>query len=219
MFLKSATLPLLSVNLPSSNTWSKILKVSGWAFSISSNKITEYGFLLTASVSCPPSSYPTYPGGAPINLLTECLSWYSLISIRVIEFSSSNKYSARALASSVFPTPVVPKNRKVPIGFVSSCNPALDLLTASDTAWIASSCPIILLCSSSSKYNNFERSLWSIFVTGIPVHFATTSAISSLVTSSFISAESWFSANSFWNFSNFVCSSLIFPYLISATLP
>ena len=40
-FLKSATLPLLSVNLPSSNTCNRILKVSGCAFSISSNKITE----------------------------------------------------------------------------------------------------------------------------------------------------------------------------------
>ena len=36
----------------------------------SSKSTTEYGFRLTASVSCPPSSYPTYPGGAPISLDT-----------------------------------------------------------------------------------------------------------------------------------------------------
>ena len=35
------------------------------------NKTIEYGFLLTASVSCPPSSYPMYPGAAPISLETE----------------------------------------------------------------------------------------------------------------------------------------------------
>ena len=35
---KLATLPLLSVSLPSSSNWSNILNVSGWAFSISSNK-------------------------------------------------------------------------------------------------------------------------------------------------------------------------------------
>jgi protein arginine kinase activator len=43
--------PLESVNLPSSSTCKRILKTSGWAFSISSNKITVYGFLRTASVS------------------------------------------------------------------------------------------------------------------------------------------------------------------------
>ena len=59
VFLKLATRPLLSVNRPSSKTWSKILKVSGWAFSISSNKMMLYGLLLTASVNWPPSSYPT----------------------------------------------------------------------------------------------------------------------------------------------------------------
>ena len=56
VFLKSATRPLLSVRRPSSRTCNKILKVSGCAFSISSNKTTEYGLRLTASVSCPPSS-------------------------------------------------------------------------------------------------------------------------------------------------------------------
>src|SRR5690606_10250141 len=40
-FLKSATRPLLSVSRPSSRTWRRMLKVSGWAFSISSNRITE----------------------------------------------------------------------------------------------------------------------------------------------------------------------------------
>ena len=44
-------LPCESVTRPSSNTCNKILNTSGCAFSISSNKTTEYGLLLTASVS------------------------------------------------------------------------------------------------------------------------------------------------------------------------
>ena len=35
-------------------------------------------------LSCPPSSYPTYPGGEPINLETVCFSIYSDISILTI---------------------------------------------------------------------------------------------------------------------------------------
>ena len=42
-------------------------KILALAFSISSKSNTENGFFLTALVSCPPSSYPTNPGGAPIN--------------------------------------------------------------------------------------------------------------------------------------------------------
>ena len=58
------------------------------------------------------------PGGAPISLDTECFSMYSLISMRTIFCSSSNRLSARALASSVLPTPVGPKNRKEPMGLL-----------------------------------------------------------------------------------------------------
>ena len=87
-FVKSTVLPLLSVKRPSSKTWSKMLKTSGCAFSISSNNTSECGFVRTASVSCPPSPNPMYPGGGPINLLTECDSMYSLMSMRTIAFSA-----------------------------------------------------------------------------------------------------------------------------------
>ena len=40
---------------------------------------------------CPPSSKPTYPGGAPIRRETACFSMYSDISIRIMFCSSSNK--------------------------------------------------------------------------------------------------------------------------------
>ena len=56
---KSTVLPWLSVRRPSSSTCSKILKISGCAFSISSNSTTEYGLRRTALVSWPPSSCPT----------------------------------------------------------------------------------------------------------------------------------------------------------------
>mmetsp|Transcript_17729 Transcript_17729/g.56663 ORF Transcript_17729/g.56663 Transcript_17729/m.56663 type:complete len:211 (+) Transcript_17729:346-978(+) len=55
---KLTTSPLLSVRRPSSNTWSRMLKTSGWAFSTSSKSTTEYGRRRTASVSWPPSSWP-----------------------------------------------------------------------------------------------------------------------------------------------------------------
>ena len=69
-------------------------------------------------------------------------SWYSLMSIRVIIVSSLNRYSARAFASSVLPTPVVPRKMNEAIGRFGSCSPARERLTASLTALIASSCPI-----------------------------------------------------------------------------
>ncbi len=59
VFLKSTVRPWASVSRPSSRIWSKELKMSGWAFSISSNRTTENGLRRTFSVSWPPSSYPT----------------------------------------------------------------------------------------------------------------------------------------------------------------
>ena len=41
---------------------------------------------------------------------------YSLMSMRTMRSSSSNRNSARARASSVLPTPVGPRNRNEPIG-------------------------------------------------------------------------------------------------------
>ena len=53
---------------------------------------------------------------------TEYFSIYSLISMRTMFFSSSNRHSASALASSVLPTPVGPRNRKEPMGRLGSCD-------------------------------------------------------------------------------------------------
>ena len=99
-------------------------------------------------------------------------------------FSSLKRNSAKAFASSVLPTPVVPMNRNEPIGRFSFCSPARERRTASATASIAIFWPTTLLCSSFSIRRSFSRSLSSILLTGMPVHFATTSAISSGVTAS-----------------------------------
>ncbi len=48
----------------------------------------------------------------------------------IIAFSSPNNISANALVSSVFPTPVGPKNKNEPIGLFGSFNPTLPLLIA-----------------------------------------------------------------------------------------
>ena len=144
-FVKSTVLPCPSVKRPSSNTCKRILKKSECAFSTSSKRMTLYGFLRTASVNCPPSSYPTYPGGAPTRRDTSCFSIYSDISKRIIFFSLPNIDSASALANSVFPTPVDPKNRNEPIGLLGSLRPALALRIAFATEFTASSCPMTLL--------------------------------------------------------------------------
>ena len=69
---------------------------------------------------------------------------YSLISILIILFSSSNRDFARDFASSVLPTPVGPRKRNEPIGFEGSLIPALERIIASVTFSTASSCPITL---------------------------------------------------------------------------
>ena len=58
---------------------------------------------------------------------------YSLMSIRIMCFSESNKVEASDFASSVLPTPVGPRKRKLPIGRLGSLMPARALTTASET--------------------------------------------------------------------------------------
>ena len=154
------------------------------AFSISSNNTTEYGRLRTFSLSCPPSSYPTYPGGEPIILETLCFSIYSDMSTRIISLSCPNTASASALESSVLPTPVGPKNRKEPIGRFGSFIPTRPRRTALATAFTASSWPTTLSCSISSKCFNRSVSASCNFCTGIFVQSAITSATSFSVTTS-----------------------------------
>ena len=59
-------------------------------------------------------------------------------------FSSSNNVAASVFPSSVFPTPVGPKNKNEPIGLLGFAIPALALIIASLTFFTASSCPTTL---------------------------------------------------------------------------
>ena len=67
---------------------------------------------------------------------------YSDMSMRISAVSSSNRYSASALVSSVLPTPVGPRNMNEPIGRLGSCRPARARRTAVETAFTASAWPI-----------------------------------------------------------------------------
>ena len=58
--------------------------------------------------------------------------------------SLSKSASASVFASSVLPTPVGPRNKNEPIGFVGSLIPAFDLIIASLTSETALSCPITI---------------------------------------------------------------------------
>ncbi len=80
---------------------------------------------------------PACPCGEPISLYIAVGSWYSLMSSLIISFSDPKYASASAFAVSVFPTPVGPKNKKLPNGRFVAESPVLARLKASETALIA----------------------------------------------------------------------------------
>ena len=81
---------------------------------------------------------------------------YSDMSMRTIASWLSNMNSASARASSVLPTPVGPRNRKVPIGRSGSCRPARERRSAELTAATASSWPTTRWCRRSSMWTSFS---------------------------------------------------------------
>src|SRR5207248_660676 len=93
---KSIRRPRPSVSCPSSRTWSSSCRTARCAFSASSRSTTQAGLRRTASVSRPPSPYPTYPGGAPTSRAAECASEYSDRSTRTRAPSKSSSACARA---------------------------------------------------------------------------------------------------------------------------
>ena len=113
---------------------------------------------------------------------TENFSIYSLMSIRTRFFSLSNSASLRALASSVLPTPVGPRNRKEPMGLSGSAMPARLLRMASLTRRTASSWPTTRWWRMSSRWRSFSRSPSMSLATGMPVQRSMIRAISSSVT-------------------------------------
>ncbi len=107
------------------------------------------------------------------------------MSMRIMARSSSNRNSASALASSVLPTPVGPRNRNEPVGRSGSDTPARARRTASDTACTARAWPITRCPISVSIRSSLAVSPSSSRPAGIPVQEDTTSATSSGPTSSF----------------------------------
>ena len=105
--------------------------------------------------------------------------------------SSWKRNSARDRANCVLPTPVGPKNIKLPMGRFGSWSPALARLIEFETNRTASTCPITCRCKTSSISSNLCFSDCSILSTGIPVQRDTTRDISSSPTSSFNSFSVW----------------------------
>ena len=105
------------------------------------------------------------------------------MSSRTIRSSSPNSASASARASSVLPTPVGPRNRKLPTGRSGSASPARERRTASATTLTASSWPTTRSCRCPSRRSSRSRSSSVSWLTGMPVARDTTSAMSATVTS------------------------------------
>src|SRR6266545_4071886 len=131
--------------------------------------------------------------------------------------SSSNRNSASARASSVFPTPVGPRKTNEPIGLLGSESPARVRRIAFATASTASCWSTTRWCTSSSIRTSFCISPSMRRETGMPVHVETTSATSSSSTSSFsILRSRWISASFAFSSSMELASSTSLPYRSSA---
>ena len=83
---------------------------------------------------------------------------YSDMSKRISAFSLPNRKFASARASSVLPTPVGPRNRKLPTGRFGFFSPARERRMARDSAEIALSWLMTRLCSSSSMRSSLSPS-------------------------------------------------------------
>ena len=133
-------------------------------------------------------------------------SIYSDISTRIKFCSEPNTVSAKALESSVFPTPVGPKNIKEPMGRFGSFSPTLPRLMACATACTASFCPITRVCRRFSRFFSFSLSDSLNFLAGILVQSDTMFAISVSVTWSLFSSRSFFHSSSSLSSLFFFCS-------------
>ena len=115
------------------------------------------------------------------------------------------------------PTPVGPKNKKLPIGRFSLESPALFRLTALAIASSASSCPTTFSFKYVFIFRYFSRCVANIFCTEIPVHLLKISATLSSSTR-FLSKTPFshiFSQRFSRSFSC-ACAAGILPYSISA---
>ena len=156
---KLTSLPFASVNTPSSSSCNSKLNTSGCAFSISSKSTTEKGFFIIWAVSELASRDPS-----AINRETSSRFTYSFKSRRII-LSSPLKYTSEsAFESSVFPTPVGPRNKNVPIGRFWFRTPVLARRKAFATTETAFSCPTIRAWSRFSRFRrvSFSSSTFAV---------------------------------------------------------
>ncbi len=115
--------------------------------------MSEHGRSCTRFVSIPSMN----PVGLspPMSEVTDTSVPNSFMSIRV-KLSSDPKYSsASAFAVSVFPTPVVPRKRNVPMGFLRLPMSRRPRFIAFTMLWMASVCPTMRFLSCSSKSSSF----------------------------------------------------------------
>ena len=105
---------------------------------------------------------------------------YSDMSKRMSAWSLPKRKFASARASSVLPTPVGPRNTKLPTGRFGFFSPARERRIAREIAEIAFSWLITRRWSSASIRSSLSPSSWLIDAIGTPVHFETTSSISCL---------------------------------------
>ena len=181
VFLKSTVRPCASVSRPSSRIWSRMLKTSGCAFSISSKSTTgtaaaaSLGQLARLVVADVAGRRADQAGdGVPLLELAHVEAGHQL--------SSPNRYSASARASSVLPTPVGPRKRKLPIGRFGSPRPARERRPPPrppDSLVLADHPAVQVLLQPHQPLALLAHELW----TGMPVPRETTSAMSSGVTS------------------------------------
>ena len=113
---------------------------------------------------------------------TECFSMNSDMSKRTSDFSLPNRKAASARATSVLPTPVGPRNRNDPAGRALDFKPARERRIALASAEMAFSWLMMRLCNSSSMRSSLAIYSSLIDVIGTPVQRATTSSMSSFVT-------------------------------------
>ena len=104
------------------------------------------------------------------------------MSIRISASEDPNIYFANSLAKWVLPTPVGPKNIKVPMGLLGSFNPTRLLKIALTSFSIAGSCAITFDCRSSFMPASLIPSACAIRCTGMPDIIEITLAISSAST-------------------------------------
>ena len=117
-----------------------------------------------------------------MNRETEWRSRYSLMSKRSSACSVPSKNSASDRATSVFPTPDGPRNKKTPPGRWGLPTPARARRMAFATRETASFWATMRRCRTSSILSSLRLSSSSMEPMGIPVQSATTSSMSRRVT-------------------------------------